>query len=170
MFLFYLLPLIGSLVGYRNSRLALIFLRNFEGIASLLSRFSVVKSCMLLIPDVSNVARVLFFVFFVLFCCFSGNLWNVFAPSVVQFHYVSWWSLFHRVGQIVHSFLLEIRGLQFGTCSHIIELMNSFFFVFTLSETVNEILDKFSNFLFFSLYSFLSFFTVSSGTCPQFFP
>ena len=74
MFLFYLLPLIGSLVGYRNSRLALIFLRNFEGIASLLSRFSVVKSCMLLIPDVSNIARVLFFVFFVLFCCFSGNL------------------------------------------------------------------------------------------------
>lgn len=32
-------PLIGSLVGYRNYRLAIIFLLNFESITSLLSSF-----------------------------------------------------------------------------------------------------------------------------------
>lgn len=94
-------PLIGSLVGYRNYRLAIIFLLNFESITSLFSFFfSIMKSYMLLISDLSNVARGFCF-------SFSENLSNLcsqcFAVSsdgvLIRACFIHW-------RKLPHSFLL----------------------------------------------------------------
>lgn len=84
-------PLIGSSVGYRNYRLAIIFLPNFESITSLFSSFfccEVLYTIVLLIPNLSNIARVFVFLFLKT-CQFS-------TPKVLQFPIMCFdVSLFH---------------------------------------------------------------------------
>lgn len=175
MFLLYLSPLIGSLVGYRNSRLALIFLQNFESIASLLSRIFYCE-----VPYASDSWSFKYsqssyfcvFCFVLFFCLFFWKLVKLFCSqcSAVSLQRVLTGACFIESDTyLVHSFLLEIRAPQFGMFPYTTGSVNSFFFLFSLFL---KLLLRFwmSSLIFYSLFSFLSFFTVSSGICPQFSP
>ena len=153
----------------QNAVLAIIFLQNFEGIASLLS------SCFCCeVPNASDSSSFIRSQGFCFYFVFSGHLPNLFVPDVSQCC-VLLCAFFHPLCQAAGtSFLLEIHGLQFWDiflhCC-VDEFLPSLS-LFSLSGTVTKILDLLdqpSNFLFFSLFSFLKFFTVLSGICHRFF-
>lgn len=85
---FYLTCILDWQFGWiKNSLLAIIFLQNFEGIASSLSRF-----CCCEVPYPPDSWFLLYSQGFgFLFCFVSGNLLNLFVPHVLQFYSdVSW--------------------------------------------------------------------------------